>query len=73
MKKGTAKRISFIVLVLSFVLIIYFLIKEQIRGRALSGTENMILSITYLVVAISLIILFRIKSIEDKNGENREK
>ena len=64
------KKISLVVLVLSFILIIYFFIKEQFRGVTLSPTENMILTATYFLVAAALITLFSIKNSEKKNGEN---
>jgi amino acid transporter len=67
------KKVSFIFLLLSIGIIIYFFIKEQFRGIALSQKENFLLSITYLIVGISLIILFRIKHFEDKNKENLKK
>ena len=54
-------------------IIIYFFIKEQFRGIALSQKENLLLSITYLIVGISLIILFRIKHFEDKNKKDLKK
>ena len=73
MKKGLLKRISFVVLAVCFVVIIFLLIKEQLRGAALSSAENMLLSITYLVVAVALILLFRIKNIEDKEKEGHRK
>jgi len=67
------KRISFIVLLTGFIIIAYLFIKEQFRGIVLSSTENTILSITYLVVGICLIILFRIKNQENKKKENLKK
>jgi hypothetical protein len=53
---------SFIFLLISIIIIIYLFIKEQLRGIVLSHAENTLLSITYLVIGISLIILFRIKN-----------
>ncbi|MGN6540649.1 MAG: hypothetical protein ACTHKY_07570 [Ginsengibacter sp.] len=67
------KRISFIFLLISFMVIVYLFIKEQFRRIVLSSTENTILSITYLVVGICLIILFRIKNQENKKKENLKK
>lgn len=67
------KKISFIFLLLSLGIIVYFFIKEQFRGITLSQKENILLSITYLVVGISLIILFRIKNSENKMKENLKK
>jgi preprotein translocase subunit YajC len=63
------KVISFIFLLVSIIIIVYFFIKEQFRGIVLSSTENTILSITYLVVGICLIILFRMKNQENKKKE----
>ncbi|HEY5464884.1 MAG TPA: hypothetical protein VIJ95_16595 [Hanamia sp.] len=67
------KKISFLFLIVSIGIIIYFFIKEQFRGIGLSPWENMLLSITYLVVGISLIILYRIKYLENKNQEKKGK
>jgi len=67
------KRISFIFLIISIIIIAYFFIREQFRGITLSSTENIILSITYLVVGISLLILFRLKHLENKQEENQRK
>jgi len=67
------KRISFIFLIISIIIIAYFFIQEQFRGITLSSTENIILSITYLVVGISLLILFRLKHLENKQEENQRK
>jgi|GEM_PF-1279003 len=67
------KKISFLFLIVSIGIIIYFFIKEQFRGIVLSQWENMLLSITYLVVGISLIILYRIKYLEKKNQEKKGK
>lgn len=61
------KKISFFFLIVSIGIIIYFFIKEQFRGIVLSQRENMILSITYLVTGISVLILYRIKYLENKN------
>jgi len=67
------KKISFLFLIVSIGIIIYFFIKEQFRGIVLSQWENMLLSITYLVVGISLIILYRIKYLGKKNQEKKGK
>jgi len=64
------KKIAFIVLLLSVVTIIYFFIKEQLNKQVLSHTENLILSITYLLVGISLLILFALKNMENKKQDN---
>ena len=70
MKTGAMKKIGLVVLFLSFVIIVYFFIKEQVRGMVLSQNENTILSVCYLLIAAALIILFRIRSIENKNRGN---
>lgn len=67
------KKISFTFLFLSIGIIIYFFIKEQFRGITLSHNENILLSITYLLIGISLIILYRIKYLENKKKENSKK
>ena len=67
------KKISFIFLLLSMVVIIYLFVREQFNGIVLSQKENTLLSITYLVVGISLLILFRIKYHENKNNNNSNK
>ena len=67
------KKASFIFLLLSIGVIVYFFVKEQFRGITLSGTENIILSITYLVVGICLLILFRLKHLENKKEEDVRK
>jgi len=67
------KKISMLLLVLSAVIIAWFFIKEQFNGIVLSGKENRILSITYLVTGISLFILYRMKRSENKNQEEANK
>jgi amino acid transporter len=66
------KKAAFIILFLSAVTIIYLFIKEQFNGVVLSRIENLVLSITYLLVGISLLVLFRIKS-KEKKEENAKK
>lgn len=73
MKKGAMKKTGLVVLFLSFAIIVYFFIKEQVRGMVLSQNENTILSVCYLLIAAALIILFRIRSIENKNRGNSGK
>jgi amino acid transporter len=62
------KKAAFIILFLSAVTIIYLFIKEQFNGVVLSRIENLILSITYLLVGISLLALLRLKNKENKEG-----
>jgi len=66
------KKASFIFLLLCIGIIIYFFMKEQFKGVTLSGTENIILSITYLVVGVCLLILFRLKHLENKEEDLRK-
>jgi hypothetical protein len=67
-KKTKMKKAAFIILFLSAVTIIYLFIKEQFNGVVLSRIENLILSITYLLVGISLLALLRLKNKENKEG-----
>ncbi|MEO8720986.1 MAG: hypothetical protein ABI297_03250 [Ginsengibacter sp.] len=67
------KNISIIFLLLCGLVIIYFFIQEQFKGVVLSQKENLLLSITYLIVGISLLILFRLKHLENKNKKNVKK
>lgn len=64
------KKISLVVLLLCFITIIYFFIVEQFRGEILSPRQNMILTTSYFLVAIALIILFSTKANEKKKGNN---
>jgi hypothetical protein len=54
-------------------IIIYFFIKEQFRGIALSQKENIFLAVTYLIVGIALLILFRLKNLENKKEKHTDK
>lgn len=47
-------------------LIIYFFVEEQIKGVVLSQAENIFLSVLYLIVGVSVLILIRLKSSEKK-------
>jgi len=67
------KKVSFIFLLLSMGIIIYFFIKEQFRGIALSQKENIFLAVTYLIVGIALLILFRLKNLENKKEKHTDK
>jgi hypothetical protein len=60
------KKILILILVICMGLIIYFFIKEQVKGIALSHGKNIILSVTYLITGISILILGRIKFLENK-------
>lgn len=61
------KKISVLLLVVCGGIIIYLFIKEQFNGMVLSGKENMLLSITYLLVGICLLILY-LKRPRDKSN-----
>ena len=67
------KKAAFIILLLSIVTIIYFFIKEQFNGIVLSQNENMVLSVTYLLVGISLLTVFWLKNKESNKEENFKK
>ena len=60
------KRIIIFILVLSMGLIIYFFIKEQFNGIVLTNKENILLSVLYLIVGISVLILARINFLKNK-------
>lgn len=62
------KRLLFILLLICFITIVYFFIKEQFNKVVLTSGENLVLSITYLLVGIVLLILFIVK-----NRENRKR
>jgi hypothetical protein len=60
------KKIIIFILVLSMGLIIYFFIKEQFNGIVLTNKENILLSVLYLIVGISVLILARINFLKNK-------
>ena len=62
------KRLLFILLLICFITIVYFFIKEQFNKVVLTSGENLVLSITYLLVGIILLVLFIVK-----NRENRKR
>jgi len=64
------KKIIILLLVLGIGIVIYFFIKEQFRGITLTHGENMILSFTYLVNGILILIFARIKYLEKKNQQD---
>ena len=63
------KKTSLGFMLLSCAVIVYFFIKEQFRGVVLSSTENMTLSITYLVFGLSMLIFGRINFLEKKKEQ----
>lgn len=67
------KKFAFVILLLCMVTIIHFFIREQFNKIVLSHNENLVLSITYLITGISLLILFILKNRENKNEENLKK
>ena len=60
------KNVLLVVLLLSMGFIIYFFVEEQIKGVVLSQWENIFLSVLYLIVGISVLILIRRKSSEKR-------
>jgi putative copper export protein len=60
------KKITIFILVLSIGLIIYFFIIEQFNGIVLTNKENIFLSVLYLIVGISVLILARINFLKNK-------
>ena len=46
--------------------IVYFFVEEQFKGVILTQNENILLSVLYLVVGLSVLGLIRIKSSEKK-------
>lgn len=60
------KRLLFISLLICFIMIVYFFIKEQFNKVVLTSGENLVLSITYLLVGIILLVLFIVKNRENK-------
>jgi hypothetical protein len=52
------KKLSVLLLVVCGGIVIYLFIKEQLNGIVLSAKENLLLSVTYLLVGICLLILY---------------
>jgi hypothetical protein len=63
------KKFLFFSLVICFITIVYFFIREQFNKVVLTHNENLALSVTYLLVGIILLILFIIKNKEDKKKQ----
>jgi hypothetical protein len=61
------KKVAVILFFGSIGLIIYFFIKEQFKGIALSHAENIIVSIAYFGFAIANIIFIRLNYLEKKS------
>ena len=66
------KKVAVILFFASIGVIIYFFIKEQFKGIALSHTENIVLSIAYFGFAIANII-FIVLSKKMKKSESADK
>jgi len=64
--KQHIKKILILILVICMGLITYFFIKEQVKGIVLSDRENMILSVTYIITGVSILIFGRVKFLENK-------
>ncbi len=60
-------------MVLCMGTIMYLFIKEQFKGIILSPKENTILSITYLLTGVSLLILLTFRHHEKKKEQNSNK
>lgn len=56
------KNASVITLLVSMGFIIYFFVKEQFKSIILSHDENIFLSVLYLIVGISVLLLVRMRS-----------
>ena len=63
------KRFLFLLLLVCFITIVYFFIREQFNKIVLTRNENLVLSVTYLLVGIILLILFIIKNKENKKKQ----
>jgi len=63
------KKFLFFSLVICFITIVYFFIREQFNKVVLTHNENLALSVTYLLVGIILLILFITKNKEDKKKQ----
>jgi hypothetical protein len=63
------KKTSLGFMLLSCAVIVYFFVKEQFRGIALSSADSMTLSITYLVFGLSMLIFGRINFLEKKKEQ----
>ena len=63
------KKFLFFLLLLCFITIVYFFIREQFNKVVLTRNENLALSVTYLLVGIILLIFFITKNKEDKKKQ----
>jgi hypothetical protein len=62
------RKFLFFLLLISFITIVYFFIREQFNKVVLNRNENFALAVTYLLVGIILLILFIIKNKENKKN-----
>jgi hypothetical protein len=60
------KNLLIIILLASMACIAYFFVEEQFKGVVLTQSENILLSVLYLIVGLSVLGLIRIKSSEKK-------
>ncbi|HEY5408754.1 MAG TPA: hypothetical protein VIJ92_16790 [Ginsengibacter sp.] len=60
------KNILIIILLASMACIVYFFVEEQFKGVVLTQKENILLSVLYIVVGLSVLLLIKIKSSEKK-------
>jgi VIT1/CCC1 family predicted Fe2+/Mn2+ transporter len=60
------KKLLVFILAVCLGVIVYYFIKEQVKAIRLSHFEDNILSATYLVTGISLLLLGRVKYLENK-------
>ena len=63
------KKILIFVLAICLGLIVYYFIKEQVKGKVLSHGEDNILSVTYIVTGVSFLLIGRIKYLENKKRQ----
>ena len=60
------KNVLIIILLASMACIVYFFVEEQFKGVVLTQKENILLSVLYIVVGLSVLLLIKIKSSEKK-------
>jgi hypothetical protein len=60
------KKLCFFFLITGMIVIIYLFVKEQFKGIVLTSGENMLLSITYLVVGVALFILYKKRNVQGR-------
>ena len=61
------KTVIVFILIISMGFIIYFFIKEQFNGIALTRNENIFLSLLYLIEGIGVLILARINFLKKRD------